>query len=260
MNRVLILPVILSSVPARAAVPDAPVLMRYKYHVGKTSRYALNMSMRVAVPGAPQTLEMRAALKIYPTVKSVDADGTANLEMMVTSAKGSINGRPYSSAQEQEPTRLRMTPTGRFKGFQGGAANQINKLGFGAQSNSMSSVLPDKPVRTGSSWITEGEVMGVKDLKLYSHLDRVTHTNGRTLAYTTAHAMLDMGKVLSKVLPGASLKGKSRCEIHSVFNLSAGVLQKVSGSFRFKVRGKDPRSGSPVTMIGGVQMAMDHVD
>lgn len=191
---------------------------------GDTSRYSMHMTMDGALDDGSTGLgQQPVTLDVTQTVSwnvaTVDADGTATVEVTVEDMSGTVNGQPVPSTGAGVVTRIRVAPDGRILSAGNLAFSSTAESG-GASFPGMGQItplLPDHPVAPGDSWQKSFEQdfpFGDGQIRFTSQstFDRYEDVNGTKAAVITSNISVpldftvDFGKLLAAV-GGASEAG-----------------------------------------------------
>jgi hypothetical protein len=162
---------------------------------GQSETYTLHMSMDGVVASelfGEMPMQMEMSQVTTWEVTSVDADGTATIEVSTSEVSGSVNGIEIpAEATELPPVEMVVAPDGRVVsagGFALGGASQTQGFGFPGMGQ-LTPILPDdgRAVAPGDSWTKEfsqefpfGE--GRIEYVATSTYDRNESVNGRDAA------------------------------------------------------------------------------
>lgn len=134
------------------------------YKAGDTSKYALHMVLKytVAASGMSIPLNLDISAKETMTVKSVDADGTADISVVISdvSMKMTMNGTTNTTTTTTTNTvEIKIAKDGRVISVNGSAFGNNALPGVsGTQGGVVSAILPDHPVKPGDTWTKNYDV------------------------------------------------------------------------------------------------------
>jgi hypothetical protein len=142
--------------------PAAPQAqdVRLAYHAGDVYKYAIHSTANEAVDAGVITIPIKLDMKANQTVtvKSVDAAGTAELSVEMTSLSltTTVNGTNNTTTVPSQTISMQVGSDGRIVSANGTAAGNnpftaISGVGGGF----ISAVLPDKPVQPGDKMVQE---------------------------------------------------------------------------------------------------------
>jgi hypothetical protein len=128
---------------------------------GQTQTYVIDMTMDGDVEApllGSESITMDVSETVTWTVKDVDAEGIATIEVAVTDMSGSVNGIAIPDAGTEVPSiEIRIAPDGRILtagGMSLGALDQTQGFGFPGMGQ-MTPLLPDGAVAPGDTWTKE---------------------------------------------------------------------------------------------------------
>ncbi len=126
------------------------------FKAGDTYRYAIHVALdyKAGAQGFSVPLQLDLTANDTVTVKSVDANGTAHVNVALTDAtiKTTANGTTTSAVGKDESVELTVSPDGRVTSVNGTVLNGSLPDFTGTGSGLLSAVLPDNPVKAGDTW------------------------------------------------------------------------------------------------------------
>lgn len=132
--------------------PFSKTALALGFQPGQSYRYHLHEVIDFAAPGSGGSAKGDLKGTATLTVKSVDKDGVATIEMKLDEIDGTSNGKPVpESAKQPRTIELRISRDGRFlPKDQAGDASSSGGASSGL--DQFSPVLPDEAVKPGDTW------------------------------------------------------------------------------------------------------------
>jgi hypothetical protein len=227
--------------------PAAPQAqdVRLAYHTGDTYKYAIHSTANEAVDAGVITIPIKLDMKANQTVtvKSVDAAGTAELlvEMTSMSLATTVNGTNNTTTVPTQTISMQVGSDGRIASANGTAVSSnpftaISGVGGGF----ISAVLPDKPVQPGDKWSKSydqanpqgsGSIHVTTDSK-YLKDEAVPGVTKASVIETTSNSTIDLTIDMTKLAAGqggTSIPGLTPGSIQSL--VFKGTVKGVTTSW-----------------------------
>ena len=247
----MFLHLLLCSVPLTGQAPT-PVLLRYKFVVGRKLSYETKMAMTmnmVSDEGAKHPMNMTSESSYTQTPQSIAEDGTATLGVKYTSNKTIVDGKPTVVPGMDQTTTIKLSPIGEVRSIRMPTANAtVGQLDL--NSMTVSGQLPKDPVVVGASWDTQTTIPGMGSITLKSTVERIDASKGDVLVYYGGVSKLDLAKLISSTSPikGTTGDGSGDIEFKVVFNATQGLLESFATTTRYKMTMKFPAQGQTPSM------------